>query len=90
MHYDATNLQDSHDFAIDLTQWHTIAVERDDTQVIVSVDGAIVWTYAGSETTMPATMKHVVLQQECPATCPDGTTGSEDILIDSVKVEVPR
>ena len=90
MHFDATNLQDSHDMALDLTQWHTIAVERRDHVVTVQIDGTLMWTYAGSETTLPTTLKHVVLQQECQATCPTGTTGTEDILVDFVTVEVPR
>ena len=83
------NVQDSHTYEVDLTTWHTISVERHAFTVVVSLDGTVVWTYAGSATTLPATSKHIVLQQECPASCPLGTTGSEDILIDAVKVEVP-
>jgi len=88
MHF-SNNIQDSHTYDVDLTNWHTISVERHAFTVVVSLDGKVVWTYEGSATTLPATLKHVVLQQECPASCPIGTTGTEDILIDAVKVEVP-
>ena len=89
IHFDPTNQQESHQSDLDLTAWHTIAVERRQHVVTVQIDDGLVWTYAGSETTLPGTLKHVVLQQECQKTCPSGTTGTEDILIDFVKVEVP-
>lgn len=90
LHHGTSNLQESHDIAIDLTQWHTIAVERRGYTVSLSVDGTLAWTYVGSEATLPSTLKHVVLQQECQLSCPIGTTGSEHILVDFVTVEVPH
>lgn len=89
LRFGPSNSQDSHDDATDLTLWHMITVERRAYVVTVSIDGAAAWTYAGSEATLPSTMKHVVLQQECQSSCPSETTGSEDILVDYVTVEVP-
>jgi hypothetical protein len=48
-----------------------------------------VWTFSGDATTLPDTLKHVVLQQECQSSCPSGTTGSEDIQIDWITVDNP-
>jgi hypothetical protein len=48
-----------------------------------------VWTFTGNSTTLPDTLKHVVLQQECHSSCPAGTAGSEDIQIDWITVENP-
>ena len=54
------------------------------------IDGQTVWTYLGSSTTLPDTLKHVVLQQEChPTGCPSGTSGTEDIQVDWIRVENP-
>lgn len=89
LHY-AGNLQDSGEYPMDLTAWHTLTVERRVNAITISVDGVVAWTYRGDKTTLPATMKHVVLQQECQAECPTGTTGTEHILVDFVTVEVPR
>ena len=89
LHY-AGNLQDSGEFPMDLTTWHTLTVERHVNAITVSVDGVVAYTYRGDKTTLPATMKHVVLQQECQTECPTGTTGTEDIQVDFVTVEVPR
>jgi hypothetical protein len=48
------------------------------------------WTYKGTSTTLPDTLKRVVLQQECQDSgCPDGTTGTEDIQIDWITVDKP-
>lgn len=90
IHFGSTNQQDIHESDMDLTEWHTIAVERREHVVTVQIDGRLVWTYTGSETTLPTTLKHVVLQQECQETCPTGTTGTEDILVDFLTVEVPQ
>ncbi len=49
-----------------------------------------VWTYTGTKTTLPETLKHVVLQQECQVSCPSGTSGTEDIQIDWITVANPR
>jgi hypothetical protein len=48
-----------------------------------------VWTYVGNSSTLPATLKHVVLQQECQSSCPSGTSGTEDIQIDWITVANP-
>lgn len=90
LHYSSTNQQVSHDYTVDLTQWHTFVFARLSHTVTASIDGVTQWTYVGSSTTLPDTLKHVVLQQECHATgCPSGTTGSEDIQIDWITVENP-
>jgi hypothetical protein len=48
------------------------------------------WTYVGDATTLPDTVKRVVLQQECHSSgCPAATTGSEDIQIDWIKIDDP-
>ena len=84
LQYGPSNSQDSAEHAIDLTQWHTITVERRAFTVTVWIDDALVWTYAGSEATMPSTLKHVVLRPECRTSCPVGTDGHEEILVDYV------
>ena len=88
LHYGSRNSQIySPTYRVDLTQWHTIQTTRRDHVVTVSVDG-VSWTYSGSASTLPDTLKHVVLQQECQSNgCPAGTTGSEDIQIDWLTVE---
>ena len=88
LHYGSRNSQVySPTYRVDLTQWHTIQTTRLNHVVTVSVDG-VSWTYSGSASTLPDTLKHVVLQQECQSNgCPAGTTGSEDIQIDWITVE---
>ena len=91
LHYGATNQQiASPPYGTDVTAWHTIQTTRLNNVVTVSVDGVIAWQYAGDATTLPDTLKHVVLQQECSGLgCPSGTTGTEDIQIDWITVENP-
>lgn len=88
LHYGSRNSQVySPTYRVDLTQWHTIQTTRLNHVVTVSVDG-VSWIYSGSASTLPDTLKHVVLQQECQSNgCPAGTTGSEDIQIDWITVE---
>jgi len=76
---------------VDLSSWHTIRTERRNHVVKVYVDDLTmpVWTYAGSSSTLPDTLKHVLLQQECQSSCPGGTSGSEDIQVDWITVAVP-
>ena len=88
LHYAADNQQVSGSYPVDLAQWHTLQTTRVDHQVTVTVDGTVAWSYAGSAATLPDTVKHVVLQQECPPTgCPAGTIGSEDIQVDWISVD---
>jgi hypothetical protein len=92
LHYATSNLQLSHTYSVDLTQWHTIRFERLNLIVRTYIDdmSTPVWTYLGTSVTLPETLKHVVLQQECKATgCPAGTIGSEDIQIDWITIAVP-
>ncbi len=90
LHYGSNNAQvASPDYNVDLSTWHTIQVTRLNHVVTVSVDGSA-WTYSGSQSTLPDTLKHVVLQQECHANgCPSGTSGTEDLQIDWITIENP-
>jgi hypothetical protein len=91
LHYGASNSQIYHErYLTGLDQWHTLQTVRRAHVVDIYLDGVRMWSYAGTATTLPDTNKHVVLQQECePGFCPSGTTGSEDIQIDWITVEVP-
>jgi len=88
LHYGSNNLQVSHAYTFDLSQWHTLEFARLDHTVTAMIDGQTSWTYSSSETTLPDTLKHVVLQQECHASgCPSGTSGTEDIQVDWIRVD---
>jgi hypothetical protein len=90
LHYGANNQQVSHAYVVDLSQWHTVQFTRRNHTVTAVIDGQTVWTYSGTATTLPDTMKHVVLQQECRTSgCPSGTSGTEDIQVDWIRVENP-
>lgn len=90
LHYGSDQQVASPDYVIDPTQWHTVITSRHDHLVTVAIDGQVQWTYSGSSATLPDTLKHVVLQQECSGNgCPSGTAGTEDVQVDFVRVEVP-
>jgi len=90
LHYSSTNQQVAHAYSVDLSQFHTLQFTRLNHVVTASIDGTVVWTYSGSSTTLPDTLKHVVLQQECHATgCPSGTSGNSEIQVDWITVENP-
>ena len=93
LHYGQSNSQIYNvDYITGLDSWHTLRTVRRDHVVKVLVDGNLLWTYDGNATTLPDTLKHVVLQQECPfgeGGCPSGRTGSEEIQIDWITLEVP-
>jgi hypothetical protein len=92
LHYGTDNSQESHGYRVDLTRWHTWRFSRRRHVVRVYRDRMTtpIWVYRGSSTTLPDTLKRVVLQQECRfAGCPTRTTGSEDIRIDWIRVENP-
>jgi hypothetical protein len=92
LHYGASNSQKYHTYSLDFSQWHTLRFQRSNSTVSAFVDnmGSPVWTFSGDSTTLPNTLKHVVLQQECLAAgCPGGTTGTQDIQIDWITVENP-
>jgi hypothetical protein len=91
LHYGANDAQvSSPTYAVDVTQWHTVQTTRIDHVVTVSIDGVVEWTYTGSSATLPDTLKHVVLQQECSANgCPTSNAGTEDIQIDWITIEDP-
>lgn len=92
LHYSTANLQVSHGYVFDMTQWNTLRFERRDHVVRAFINdmSSPVWTYVGTSTTLPDTVKHVVLQQECKATgCPTGQSGTEEIQIDWITIEVP-
>jgi hypothetical protein len=91
LHYGTSNAQVAHAYAFDLSQWHTVRFERRNHAVTAWVDDTAnpVWTYVGSLSTLPDTLKHVVLQQECQSSCPVGTSGTEDIQLDWITVEHP-
>jgi len=89
LHYSASNQQIYHHHSVDLSTWHTIRVQRREHVVRVYIDDMSVprWTYQGSAETLPDTFKRVVLQQECQSSCPSGTTGSEVIEIDWIRID---
>jgi hypothetical protein len=93
LHYgDTATTQIWQHYSFDLTQWHTVRFERLDHVVKAYIDDLTtpLWTYKGTSTTLPDTLKRVVLQQECrDSGCPDGTTGTEEIQIDWITVDNP-
>jgi hypothetical protein len=90
LHYGSSNSQVRHAYTVDLSQWHTVEFTRLNHTVTAVIDGTVAWSYTGSATTLPDTLKHVVLQQEChPSGCPSGTSGTEDIQIDWIRVDDP-
>ncbi len=93
LHYSASSRDSqvaSPTYGFNVTAWHTIQTTRRNHVVTVAVDGKTAWTYAGTSTTLPDTLKHVVLQEECSGGgCPSGTTGTEDIQIDWITVANP-
>lgn len=82
--------RESRKYRVNLTQWHTMTFVRRSFTIRSYIDGRLRWTYRGSRSTLPATVKRPVLQQECDSSCPSGTTGQETILVDWVKVWNPR
>ena len=91
LHYGSHNSQAYQHHAVGLSTWHTIRTERRNHVIRFYVDNMTtpVWTYVGNSSTLPATLKHVVLQQECQSSCPSGTSGTEDIQIDWITVANP-
>jgi hypothetical protein len=93
LHYgDKSTTQVWHRHAFDPKQWHTVRFERRHHVVKAYIDDLTTpaWTYSGSSRTLPDTIKHVVLQQECLSSgCPAGTTGTEDIQIDWITIDNP-
>jgi hypothetical protein len=92
LHYGADNSQEYRRYRVDLTRWHVWRFTRRNHVLRVFRDGLRdpIWVYRGSSTTLPDTLKRVVLQQECRLTgCPTGTRGREDIRIDWIRVDVP-
>ena len=92
LHYGSSNSQTAHDYSLDVSQWHTIRTQRLNHVVKVFIDDMTtpVWSYTGSSTTLPDTVKRVLLQQECQSGgCPSGTAGTEDIQIDWITIDNP-
>lgn len=92
LHYSPQNLQVYRRYNVDLSRWHVWRFTRRHHVVRVFRDNLRdpIWVYRGSSTTLPDTLKHAVLQQECRLSgCPIGTRGREDIRIDWIRVEVP-
>jgi hypothetical protein len=91
LHYSSKNLQNQHTYTVDMTQWHTFRFQRLNHVVSAFIDDMTtpVWTFSGDSYTLPDTLKHVVLQQECQSSCPAGTAGSQDIQVDWITVENP-
>lgn len=88
LHWSAFSGRDAKKYFLDLSQWHTMTFERDGYHVTATIDGVVMWDFTGDEVSLPSTLKHVILQQECNKfACPTGTTGSEDIQIDSITVD---
>ena len=77
---------------IDVTQWHTYRFERRNHKITIWVDDMTtpIWSQQYSSTELPDTIKHPTFQQENPNFVPPaGTTGSEEIQIDSIQIDVP-
>jgi hypothetical protein len=75
-----------------LLSWHVVRFQRLDHVVTAWIDNMATpaWRYVGNATTLPDTVKRVVLQQECHSGgCPAGTRGSEDIQIDWITIDDP-
>jgi hypothetical protein len=92
LHYSTSNLQLTRNYSFDLTQWNTLRFERRDHVVRAFINdmSSPVWTYVGTSLTLPDTLKHVVLHQQCKTTgCPTGQSGTEEITIDWIIIEVP-
>jgi hypothetical protein len=93
LHYgDKSTVQVWHRHSLDLRQWRTLRFERRNRVVRAYIDDLVtpVWTYRGSSTTLPDTIKQVVLQQECQSSgCPAGTSGTEDVQIDWITIDNP-
>ncbi len=93
LHYSTSSTtQVYHAFNPDLSQWHTLRAQRLAHVVKIWLDdmSTPVWTYDGNSTTLPDTVKTVVLQQECLHTgCPSTTSGSEDVQIAWITVDNP-
>ena len=84
LHYSSSNKQIDHKTTFNMAKWHVLRVQRYDHVVKIFVDNMTKpkWTYNGSSTTLPDTVKRVVLQQECNAKgCPSGRSGAEEIQI---------
>lgn len=99
LHYGqgSADRQISHDYRVDMGRWHTWRVVEADSRVAVYIDNLAtpVWKCDGNTSpacnaeTVPRTLKHVVLQQECAGigqACPSNHAGSEDIEIDWLTV----
>jgi hypothetical protein len=79
----------AYDLNVGLGEWHTMRFQRRHHVVTAWIDDMATpaWVYRGSATTLPDTIKRVVLQQECRLTgCPTGTSGWQDIQIDWIRV----
>lgn len=92
-HYSANNVTVQHDWPyIDLSQWHTYRFQRLNHKITVWVDDMTtpLWEQQWSSTELPDHPKKPVFQQENPGYMPPaGTTGSEEVQIDWIQVEVP-
>jgi hypothetical protein len=92
-HYGASNSQVYWIWnPIDLSQWHTYRFERKAHKITIWVDDLTtpVWSQQYSSTELPDTPKHPIFQQENPNYLPPpGTTGSDEIQIDWIKVDTP-
>lgn len=77
------------DYRVNLGRWHTMTFVRRNFTVRSIIDGETRWTFRGDRSSLPATLKRPVLQQECRSSCPSGRTGREVILIDRVRVWNP-
>lgn len=82
--------RESHRYRVNLTKWHTMTSVRRNFTVRAFIDGKRRWTYRGNSSTLPATLKRPVLQQECRSSCPSGIRGREVILINRIRVWNPR
>jgi hypothetical protein len=76
--------------SLSLTRWHTYRFERLNDVISVYIDDMTnpVYVYRGNSTTLPETVKHWVIQQQCPhAGCPAPSADTEDWQIAWITVE---
>jgi hypothetical protein len=92
LHYSSSNKQVYHRLKFNAANWHTLRFSRRNHVLRAYIDNMTkpVWVYRGSSTTLPDTFKRTVLQQECQSSCPSGTSGTEVIEIDWIKIDTKQ
>jgi hypothetical protein len=80
------------DYALDLTQWHTMTFTQANGVITGVIDGVTVLNKDVGTTVLPGAVRRAVLQQECPASaCPPATYAgdTEVIQLDYFILQIP-